>query len=57
MNNTDENKNRAAEELESDAEGQQDLDQGMQTGTQDATYTGINWGSSYKTKPKSGKKQ
>jgi flagellar biosynthesis/type III secretory pathway protein FliH len=29
---------------------QEDLNQGMQTGTHDALHTGIKWGSSYKVK-------
>jgi flagellar biosynthesis/type III secretory pathway protein FliH len=53
---------KAAEALESDAderdEGrleaerdeQEDLNQGMQTGTHDAFHSGIKWGSSYRIK-------
>jgi ribosomal protein S13 len=50
-----------AEEMESDIEEheegrdesevnlQKEVNQDIQTGTNDATHTGINWGSSYKT--------
>ena len=60
---------KTAEDLESQADQrdqersvaerdeQEDLNQGMQTGTHDAVHRGINWGSSYRikestTKPK-----
>lgn len=62
--NAEENKSKAGEELESDMENseqgrrdnevgqQEELNQGMQTGTREATHSGVNWGSSYKTKRK-----
>ena len=62
---TDERKPEdAAEEMELDIEDrdatrseeevaeQQDLNQGMSTGTRDSTRHGVNWGRSYKTHPK-----
>lgn len=57
---------KAAEELESDMEHEQEdrnehdvmlqkeVNQDVQTGTNDATHPGIKWGSSYKTKRKMG---
>jgi flagellar biosynthesis/type III secretory pathway protein FliH len=62
MNTKNEHELGAAEELESQAdhrdEGrleverdeQEDLNQGMQTGTHDAFHSGIKWGSSYRVK-------
>ena len=59
---TSEELDRAAEGLESEADQrdggrleaerdeQEDLNQGMQTGTHDAIHTGIRWGSSYRIK-------
>lgn len=55
-------KEKPGKELESDIEGheevrhehdvmlQKEVNQDIQTGTNDATHSGINWGSSYKTK-------
>jgi hypothetical protein len=55
--------NQAADSLEADASArdedrseadrdqQQDLDQGMDTGTHDSERTGINWGDDYKVRP------
>lgn len=66
MNTADENVSKAGKEMESDIEEreedrreseislQKEANQGIQTGTNDATHTGINWGSSYKTKRKAG---
>jgi len=62
--NAEEHDTKAAEELESDVEEreegahehdvmlQKEVNQGVQTGTNDATHAGIKWGSSYKTKRK-----
>lgn len=36
--------------LEAEQDEQQDLNQGVQTGTHDALHTGIKWGSSYRVK-------
>jgi hypothetical protein len=59
-----ENRSKGAEEMESDVEEreegghehdvmlQKEVNQDVQTGTNDATHPGIKWGSSYKTKRK-----
>jgi hypothetical protein len=64
MSTADENVSKAGEEMESDIEEreedrreseislQKEANQDIQTGTNDATHPGINWGSSYKTKRK-----
>jgi len=39
-----------ADRLEAELNEQQDLNQGMQTGTHDAIHTGIRWGASYRVK-------
>ncbi len=61
-----EDRPKAGKELESDIEDreedshehdvmlQKEANQELQTGTNDATHTGIRWGSSYKTKRKTG---
>ena len=41
-----------AERLEAEQNEQQDLIQGMQTGTHDAFHPGIKWGPSYRVKVK-----
>lgn len=64
--NREEQTTKAAEEMESDVRGreegaherdvmlQKEVNQEVQTGTNDATHPGIKWGSSYQTKRKSG---
>lgn len=41
---------RDAGRLQADRDEQEDLNQGMQTGTHDAFHSGIKWGSSYRIK-------
>lgn len=62
--NAEERDTKAAQEMESDVEEreegtherdvmlQKEVNQDVQTGTNDATHPGIKWGSSYKTKRK-----
>lgn len=62
----EERKIKPGDELETEIEGhqegahehdvmlQKEVNQRLQTGTNDATHPGINWGSSYKTKRKTG---
>jgi hypothetical protein len=66
--NAEERNSKATEEMQSDLEkreedrrkneaGQQEeLNQGMQTGTRDATHAAVEWGASYKTPRKAGKR-
>lgn len=64
--NSEDRGTKAANEMESDLEEREEgaherdvmlqkkVNQDVQTGTNDATHPGIKWGSSYKTKRKSG---
>ncbi len=64
MGDTDERNSKAAEEMESEMEDrdaaraqddraeQEDLTQGMDTGTHDSTHRGVKWGPSYRVRPK-----
>ncbi len=66
MDEDQERKEKPAEELESQIEDreedthehdvmlQMEVNQDVQTGTNDATHPGIRWGASYKTKRKTG---
>lgn len=66
MNDDRERKEKPGEELETELEDREDdahehdvmlqkeVNQDVQTGTNDATHTGIRWGSSYNTKRKTG---
>jgi hypothetical protein len=68
MNSQEENNAKAAEEMETEIEErdlnrrehdtmlQKEVNQDVQTGTNDATHPGIKWGSSYQTKRKAGKR-
>ena len=47
-----EEERRTAEQNE-----QQDLNQGMDTGTHDTTRSGVDWGKSYRTRTKQGNQQ
>ena len=67
MDDTDERKSEAAAEIESEAEvrdearaeddraEREDLTQGMDTGTHDSIHRGVNWGPSYRVRPKAEK--
>ena len=67
MDDTDERKSEAAAEIESEAEvrdgaraeddraEREDLNQGMDTGTHDSIHRGVNWGPSYRVRPKAEK--
>jgi len=67
MSDIDDRKSEAAEEMESEIEErdqarvqddraeQEDLNQGMDTGTHDSTRRGVNWGPSYRIRPKTTK--
>lgn len=50
-----ESEDREDTRLEDEREQQGDLNQGMQTGTHDASHPGIKWGTSYKTKKRNAK--
>jgi hypothetical protein len=64
MGDTDERKSETAAEIESEAEvrdesraaddraEREDLTQGMDTGTHDSIHRGVNWGPSYRVRPK-----
>jgi len=41
--------------IEREQDEQEDLNQGMQTGTHDARHRGINWGPSYRVRKSGGK--
>jgi hypothetical protein len=67
MDDTDERKSETAAEIESEAEvrdearaeddraEREDLNQGMDTGTHDSIHRGVNWGPSYRVRPKAEK--
>jgi hypothetical protein len=67
MGDTDERKSETAAEIESEAEvrdearaeddraEREDLTQGMDTGTHDSIHRGVNWGPSYRVRPKAEK--
>lgn len=67
MGDADERKDKAADELEAEIEQRdetrvqddraerEDLNQGMDTGTHDSIHRGVNWGPSYRVRPKTNK--